>query len=75
MKKNEKSAGDGTWFARDNRGGRYCDYPVATSNPGGRGVGEPGSNPRKALRRRYAKLSEAKAVSGQSFKAWLRAGA
>jgi hypothetical protein len=75
MKKSDKdkSAGDGYWFTRDNRGGRYCDLPVATRAPKGSDPGEHGSRPRKAARRLYAKLLRNRATTVTSFKAWLRA--
>lgn len=73
MKSDKKTESTGYWFTRDNRGGRYCDYPVATKNPKGREVGE--TRPRRALRKRYAALLEAKSIVASGFKAWLRAQA
>jgi hypothetical protein len=70
--KSEKKQSEGTWFTRDNRGGRYCDLPVATKNPRGHEVGE--TRPRRALRKRYAALLKAKSTTATGFKAWLRAG-
>lgn len=72
MKAKEKTETTAYWFERSKH---WCQYPVATNNPRGLDVGEPGSRPRKALRNRYKTLLAARSTKAPSFKAWLRAGA
>ncbi len=73
MKAKEKTEQAGYWFQRDNRGGAHCGMPVATRNPKCVGVGEPGSRPRRALRKRYKTFLKAGSIRASGFKAWLRA--
>ena len=73
MKAKEKTEQAGYWFQRDNRGGAHCGMPVATRNPKGVLVGEQGSRPRKAARRRYKTLLEAGSIKATGFKVWFSA--